>query len=213
MTKNSDGLLTFRLARNLNASQIEDLASLHADNIPNGFLTTLGDDFLNLLYSAINLNKDCEIFVAQCNEEIIGFLASSRLPTGILKTLVINFTVRLAFVLCGALTSFVSISKIIETLRASKGRPSNKSTCVFDYQIINLCVKAEYQNRKIGRTLLNQMIDHCHANNLSSVKIVTGASQISARRLYLSAGAEWVADLEIHKGVKSLLFLLDLRKK
>ena len=108
------------------------------------------------------------------------------------------------------LTFFCSLEKysltfksIIETLFY----PAQK----FNYdlpkpEILNFCVSNEFQRKGVGKQLFYALIDKFRQIGIDQIKIVTGENQKKAQKFYESLSAKKVAEIEVHKGIKSLIY-------
>ena len=60
----------------------------------------------------------------------------------------------------------------------------------YSYYLDYVCVKEEYQNKGIGRTLLNEVENLAIKENIKEIVLESNPSRINARKLYTDSGYE-----------------------
>lgn len=103
----------------LNSSDYRTVASLHCDNINQGFLATLGVPFLTLLYEAIDKDSESVLLVERVDRRVVGFVTGTRGLARIYKQLLLK-PLRLIYSLKSCILSPSKIYKIIEVLLITK---------------------------------------------------------------------------------------------
>ena len=200
--------------KTINASILEknhkffmECARIHINEIPGGFLPTLGARFLSKLYEVIAKSKHSFLILAEENSKVVGFIAIS-IHT---KRFYINF-----FWLDSYKTlRYIPLSKIgtsifkkmIETLKYPFSQEkSQKNDYISDSEIFNFCVDSSLQGRGVGQLLFNNAINKLKEFKVQKIKIVTGSLQNKAQKFYLKSGARFVYKTSIHKGEESIVY-------
>ncbi|MGD0993273.1 MAG: GNAT family N-acetyltransferase [Gemmatimonadales bacterium] len=180
-----------------------EIGRLHAEEIKGGFLASLGIGWLARLYEAIGRSPHAFTLVATVDGSIIGFLCGSADTRRVYRHVLTRDAVALLPGLLGRLASWRTVKRCWETLRYPSRAP------VLDLpsaEILNFCVAGRVQRLGVGRLLFRAMEAEFARRGVRSLRIVTGASQLSAIRFYESLGAEPAGNVEVHAQVQSRLF-------
>ncbi|WP_415908471.1 GNAT family N-acetyltransferase [Oleiharenicola sp. Vm1] len=186
-----------------------DLARLHAGEIREGFLTSLGLPVLEKLYRSIHRSPHAFILVAREGDTTVGFLCASTDTRKVYRRVIFTAWPHLLPALLRRLLSWSTVQRCWETLRYP-----NRTPPVPDLpgaEILNFCVTAERQGGGVGRALFAAMEQAYRERGVRRIRIVTGARQLSAIRFYEKIGARRVATIEVHATVESCLFVHAIR--
>ncbi|HEX5615214.1 MAG TPA: GNAT family N-acetyltransferase [Acidimicrobiia bacterium] len=183
-----------RVARSDDAATI---ARLHATRITEGFLPTLGARFLTRLYRRVA--RSSRAFAVVATDEsgaVVGFAAA----TTDLGALYREFVVRDG-VVAGALAAprlVRSWRKVVETLRypAAIG-------ALPDAEILAVAVDPALAGTGIGSRLVGAATDELARRGVTAVKVVAGADNVAALRLYERCGFTARERVAVHHGVAS----------
>ena len=183
------------------------VAALHADNIAQGFLSTLGVGFLALLYRAIDEAPGSVLLVESRGGRAVGFIAgTTSLPAVYRRMLRRPFA--LARVLLPVMFRPRTLRRIAEILRYGRkgGAPVGAPA---DAELLSLAVAPAYRGRAgggVAEQLYARLVDHFQHAGQAEMRIVVGQSLASAQRFYRRMGAEPVGPVEVHPGEQSILF-------
>jgi hypothetical protein len=75
--------------------------------------------------------------------------------------------------------------------------------------ILNFAVDPAARGKGVGSSLLHSLGREFRRRGEMNIRIVCGADQVAAQKLYLRNGATMVCSLELHRGVKSLVMTWD----
>jgi ribosomal protein S18 acetylase RimI-like enzyme len=187
-----------------------EIARLHAEEISEGFLASLGTEWLARLYRAIGRCPDAFILVASANGEVLGFLCGSIDTRRVYRYVLLRGAPTLLPGLFRRLVSWGTVRRCWETLRYPSRTP------ILDLpsaEILNFCVTRRVQHSGIGRRLFAAMEGEFLDRGIRSIRIVTGARQLSAIRFYEGVGAEPAGTVEVHARVQSRLFRYSIRDR
>jgi GNAT superfamily N-acetyltransferase len=182
------------------------IARLHIQVINEGFLSTVGNDLLCLLYLTAVKSKHAFVFVAWDKEELAGFICGSYCTSRLYTSIVCKLWPSL---LVNVVPRFVDASyarKCIEVLVY----PARQRQDLPDQEIINFCVAPSRQGQGVGRRLFDALKEQFALHGCTKFKIVTGERQSRAQSFYAAGGAKLVGHRELHRGKKSLVFLCDV---
>mgnify|MGYP001095746938 CR=1 FL=1 len=191
----------------LNSSDYRIVASLHCDNINQGFLATLGVPFLTLLYEAIDKDSESVLLVERVDRRVVGFVTGTRGLGRIYKQLLLK-PLRLIYSLKSCLLSPSKIYKIIEVLSISKD--SDISSDLPKQELLSIVVNPAYQGGGHAENLFKALCSHFRAEGASSFSIVVGRNLDRAHAFYTKMGSIPVKEIQVHKGADSLIYVKEL---
>ncbi|HLX86997.1 MAG TPA: GNAT family N-acetyltransferase [Acidimicrobiales bacterium] len=184
-----------RLGRETDAAAV---AHLHAEQIGEGFLSSLGPRFLEQLYRRIAHDEGSFLLVAERHGTLAGFVAG----TTALRRLYAAFLRRDGLrVLAGSPWRLVtSWRRVVETLRHGRtdtGPPA-------DGELLAIAVDPTQRGRGIGAELVHALLGEMARRGAVSVDVVVGADNAAAIALYTSTGFAPLRRFELHAGTESL---------
>jgi len=183
---------------------IRDIAALHIQSINTGFISSLGIDFVTALYEAIARNKSSFGFVTEEENSVLGFVAFTTNLNKLYKSIILKRGLRLTLLLTGKMFSLQTIKKIFETLFY----PSRlKKTDLPKAELLSIVVADESRGKGLGGQLLQKGLAECAKRGIEKVKVLVGADNKPANKLYLKCGFELVRQIDSH-GVVSNIYVV-----
>lgn len=182
----------------------QQVARLHADNLDQGFLATLGQRFLALMYRAIDECDSSVLLVEQRGDRVIGFVSGAR-SMGPIYRQMLRHWLRLIPSLFPALLNPGRVWRILEILRYS-----GNSVAVADlpaYELLSIAVDPSARGQGAAERLYMGLVGHCREHGVPAFKIVVGEALAPAHQFYQRMGAEVAGDTEVHRGEKSLVYV------
>jgi len=183
-------------------------ASLHAGQITEGFLATLGPRFLARLYRRIALTPESFLFVADApakGADPMGFIAGSLDVGGLYKEFLVRDAAFAAIVSAPRLLR--AVPRAFETLRHGTGDNARRGTA----ELLAVAVSPDWRGRGAGGLLVRRFLDTSKERGAAVAQVVVGAGNEAAISLYRRAGFESVETFELHRGTTSLLMQAGLR--
>ena len=181
-----------------------DVAKLHIEGISTGLISSLGTDFVTALYEAIVQSKSSFGFVAQENERAVGFVAFNTNLNKLYKSVILKKGIRFAFLLAGKMFSLRRIKKVLETLfYPSRIKKMNLPSA----ELLSIVVAPESRGKGLGGQLLQKGLAECAKTGIEKVKVLVGADNKPANKLYLKCGFELVGQIDSH-GVVSDIYVV-----
>lgn len=186
------------------------LARLHAARISEGFLPRLGVPFLTRLYRRMLRAPGCAVVVlAEDGGEtdgtgesgdVLGFAAATEDVGRLYREFLLRDGVLAG--LRAAPRIVRSLRRVVETLRypASTGP-------LPDAEILAVAVHERAEGRGHGRRLVARVTEALAGRGVTAVKVVAGADNAAALRMYERAGFGHYARREVHEGVVSEVLL------
>lgn len=188
-------------------SEFLSIAQIHREEISEGFLSTLGDKFLVVLYRTLAQSEVAFLLVAKEEALVVGFLAGS-LDTGrVYKDFMKRAGFQAVLMILPKLLNVARIKRVLETLLYPN---KQKEEDLPEPEILNFCVSSEFQGKGVGGKLFREFCTEMKKRGVAKVRIVTGESQKSAQVFYEAKGAVLHKEIEVHEGAKSLVYLYDI---
>ena len=183
------------------------VAALHADNIANGFLSTLGVGFLALLYRAIDEAPGSVLLVESRDGRAVGFVAGATSLPAVYRRM-LRHPFALVRVLLPVMFRPRTLRRIAEIMRYGRkgGAPGGGQAGA---ELLSLAVAPAYRGSAAGgiaEQLYVRLVDHFQRAGQTEMRIVVGQSLAAAQRFYLRMGAEPIGPVEVHPGERSILF-------
>jgi len=191
------------LVRLANKQDSYFIARLHKIYINKGFLSVLGVSFLKELYEYISTSKESFCVVAEESNKILGFVSLTENVSKLYKNFIKKNFSKIIIILFPKILNARILKKIYETLKY----PSEKLPDLPDAELLSIVVDPDYQGKNISKLLFEALIYECGKRNIKSFKVVVGDSLTRAKSFYIKAGGKKAAEIEIHKGEKSLIYV------
>jgi len=178
--------------------RIEDaprVAALHVHGIDKGFISSLGLKFVTALYKAIAGSSSSFGFAIENDDRIVGFVAFTTNLSKLYKSIIAREGWRFALLLAGRLFSLKRIKRVLETLLYPK-RTGN--TDEPQAELLSIVVAPELSRRGLGRELVRKGLERCRQMGLDKVRVLVGADNEPANRLYRKCGFTFVEQINNH---------------
>ncbi|MGO9344228.1 MAG: GNAT family N-acetyltransferase [Acidimicrobiales bacterium] len=175
-------------------------AHLHAGQISEGFLASLGPGFLTRLYRRVACSDGSFLLVADEHGDQVGFLAGT-LDVG---TLYRRFLLR-----DGAFAAIAAAPRLLrawpralETLRHG-GRQTARGGA--SAELLAIAVDPRRRGGRVGTLLVERFLGEIRLAGAGAAHVVVGASNRPAIALYERSGFEVAKTFELHPGTMSVL--------
>jgi len=177
------------------------LAALHASRITEGFLPTLGDDFLRRLYRRVVSSPDAFARVAVADDgHLAGFAACALDVRSLYRRFLVHDGVAAALVAAPRLAR--SWRRALETLRY----PSTTAELPAA-EVLAVAVAPGHEGRGLGRALVDALQAELTARHIDAAKVVTAADNPAALAMYGACGFDVAERLQVHDGVESVVLV------
>lgn len=175
-----------------------EIAKLHQQAINKGFLSSLGLNFLSLLYESIDKSPSGILVIEKDKGKIVGFASGTVGSVSIYKTLLKSW-LKLSLCLVPQLLSFSKIYKILEILLLSKKRKKDRVKT----ELLSIAVLPSYRGLGVAQKLYLNICNEFTKNDADCFLIVVGNELDRALNFYKKMGAVRMHEIEVHKGSKS----------
>jgi ribosomal protein S18 acetylase RimI-like enzyme len=173
------------------------VAALHAGQISEGFLASLGPRFLRKLYRRVTLVPDSFVLVVEQAGTTVGFLAGSTDVAGLYKEFVWRDGVAAALTCGGRLIR--SLGRAVETFRHGSGGAGEGA------ELLAIAVDPSARGKGAGTLLVEGFLAEILRQRQNAAHVVVGADNATAIELYGRAGFRTVQQFEMHPGTESLV--------
>jgi ribosomal protein S18 acetylase RimI-like enzyme len=172
-------------------------ATLHAGQIREGFLASLGPSFLGRLYRRVPRVPGSFLLVLEVEGRIVGFLAGSVDVGALYREFLIRDG---AFVVIGCAWRLVrSPRHVFETLRHGTSEDRGEP------ELLAVAVDPEARGLGGGRVLVEGFLTEIARKGRSTAHVVVASGNDRAIALYRRTGFAVVGRFELHRGSESLL--------
>lgn len=190
----------------LEAEHARQVAKLHIEGISTGFISSLGIDFVTALYEAIAHSETSFGFVTGLiigNNKVLGFVTFTTNVGKLYKSIVLKKGLRFAFLLVGKMFSVQRAKKVFETLfYPSRVDKMNLPSA----ELLSIVVAPEARRLKLATQLIQKGFEQCRQMGIDKVKVMVGAANEPANKLYQRCGFELVGQIDSH-GVPSNIYV------
>ena len=177
------------------------MAALHRSELPDGFLSSLGDAFLVRLYRRVVRSSRSFAIVASTDElAVAGFVAGTE-DTGLLYRQFLALDGLVAGL--AALPQLLrSPQRVLETLRYGSSGAKEPSDLP-PAELLSLAVVPEARRRGVGRALVGSFQLELARRGVAASRVVVAASNAAAIDLYRACSFRRVQSFELHQGGRS----------
>ncbi len=182
------------------------IAQLHKEYIPTGFLSQQSLNFLNALYLFLITHEI--VYVIKEEEKVIGFVAVSLNTDELIKRFMRNNFGMLFKFSMKNLFSIDFIKKALETFTSPKKTALDEE----DYEVselLSIVINESYGGKGYGKSLLDRLEQELRSSKVKEYKVVAG-SMLKANNFYAKNGFTKIQEIELHKGVISYLYVKTL---
>jgi ribosomal protein S18 acetylase RimI-like enzyme len=183
-------------------SDASAVAALHAGQIADGFLSSLGTGFLSRLYRRICLAPGSFLIVATDGDRVVGFVAGTGDLRALYRAFLWRDGVGAAADAIGRLIG--NWKQVVETLRhgSTGGAHAGAGRGV---ELLAMAVDPTYRGRGVGKRLVASFLDQVATIGHGDSYVVVAGDNPVAIGLYQQAGFTTDVQFELHAGTPSLL--------
>jgi GNAT superfamily N-acetyltransferase len=184
----------------------QQVARIHINGLDQGFLATLGENFLVLLYRSIDECTESVLFVELEDEtsQVQGFVTGSTGMRPIYRQM-LKHPLSLLAALVPSLFSIARIKRILEIFRYSKG--AEQSAELPPYELLSIVVSGAARGTGCAERLFMKLGSYCKEHGISAFRIVVGDGLAPAHKFYRRMGAIEKGRIEVHEGQGSVIYI------
>lgn len=181
------------------------VAHLHAANLDQGFLATMGVGFLSELYRAIDQCPQ-SVLIVKCEQgKVVGFVSGVAAPMSVVYSRLMRRFLIWSMPLFPVLVSPARMSRVVETLRYAKSESPHH-----DFptpELLSIVVAPSCRGKGIAESMYADLNDYFRQMQVFQFKIVVGEKLLAAQKFYVRMGAQPLAEMELHQGTKSVVYV------
>jgi len=180
------------------------VAELHISGIHTGFISSLGLDFVTALYEAIAASGFSFGLVAEDKEKVVGFVVFTTDINKLYRSALLKGGLHFIFLLASQMLSVRRLRNAAETF-FYPGRISKLG--VPRAELLSIVLAPEERGKGLSRMLTCEGLAECQRRGIDRVKVLVGADNVPANKLYLRCGFRRAAQINNH-GVISNVYTL-----
>lgn len=192
----------------LTVEHAREIAALHIQGIDKGFISSLGIKFVTALYEAIARSATSFGYAAEDGGRVCGFVTFTTSLSRLYKSVIAEGGWRFALLLAGRMFSVRRIKRILETI-VYPARVGKKQLA--DAELLSIVIHPEKCKQGLATELVRKSFERCRQLGLDKVKVLVGADNEPANRLYQRCGFTFVEQIENH-GVPSNIYEADVNR-
>ena len=182
---------------------LRQVGKLHAKNLDQSFLSTLGASFLFLMYRAIDECESAVLLVETRELGVVGFVSGAENMLVIYRQMLRHWP-QLIRSLLPSLLNPIRVWRIFEILLHSRNEASPSGLPSFE--LLSIAVDLKYRGKGVSERLYEGLINHCRASKKPAFKIIVGEALLPAHRFYRRMGARVVGEVCVHGDQCSLVY-------
>jgi GNAT superfamily N-acetyltransferase len=190
------------------SERYRQVARLHVANIGKGFLATLGQSFLALMYRAIDEGAGSVLLVDECDGQVTGFVSGGT-GMGPIYRQMFRYPLRLVQSLLPTVFRPRRVLRIVEILRY--GRRSATQGELPEAELLSIVVDPAHRGQGVAEKLYRRLVEHFGATGVSAFRITVGDALMPAHRFYMRMGAAPIGKVQVHAGEPSTVYVHHVR--
>lgn len=190
---------------------VRGTVALHQEQIAGGFMTSLGPRFLAEVFNNIVRSPHGVSLVAtdHATGPVTGFLLGAT-HTGLLYRDFLRHRALKALAFAAPrLLRPASLRKLFETLRYPSRQPPADLP---EAELLDLAVDDARKGTGLAQELFDVFVREMQRRGCARFRVTTGAALTRAHRFYERRGAVRVAEMEIHRGETTYIFVYDAER-
>jgi len=192
-------------SQDISVSDIEQAVHIQLQELPAGFLSSLGKRPLALIFQHAAESKEGILVLAKEEDKVIGYVMGT-LDT---SAFYLDFLRRRLWVavryFLPRLLSFSRFRKALETL-IYPARKSQEGVKMIKAELLDLAVRREYHGKGVARELFQHLVAEFQRLGIGEFQIPTTEGLARAHRFYEKMGARLLGSVEVHQGQKTLIY-------
>ena len=186
--------------RELKIEDVPWIAELHMKGINRGFITSLGENFVEALYEAIVAEESSFGFAAEDNGSVIGFVAFSADLQKLYKA-AIKKGLRFAVLLLPKMFSLKRLKGVFaNVLYPAKNKAKNLPLV----ELLSVAVEENARNQQLATKLVQAGLAECVHRGIKEVRVIVESSNEMANKLYSKCGFELKHKTSSHGGASNV---------
>ena len=186
-------------------AQLTAVARLHVSEVPGGFLSSLGEPVLRLLYRHLAGSPHAALFLAESvrTGEPLGYICGTLDTSALFRDFVLRRWPVAVPLVASRLLRPRRMLRLLETL----AYPQSADIALPRAEVINFVVVPSLRGHGVATRLFAHLTAWFEQQGQATVKIVTGEGQVRAHGFYEKSGAVLHGTTEVHRGARSRVYV------
>lgn len=182
-----------------------EIAKMHNNYLRYGFLSTLGEKLLFLIYQSMVNSKYAFCIVAEENQKIIGFVSGATSIGKFYKEFLKKNFIKCSIILFPKIFNLKILKKIFETLFYPI-----KNIDLPEAELLSIVVEKDYQGQNVSQKLFQRLVEEFKKRDVKEFKVIVGDNLIHACKFYEKMGGVFFTKINIHKEQSSSVYLFKI---
>lgn len=179
---------------------LNEVVSIHLATFKGFFLTFMGKGFLRQMYRSYAEHEMSDIFIAECDGKVAGFLAYSEHMSGLYKHMIKRHLIKFAWYSAGA---FFRKPKVFMRLVRAFLKPGEAKREEKYIELASIGVHPDAKAKGIGSTLISALKQEVDFEEFDYITLETDAIDNEvANKFYVKNGFRIVREYETREGRK-----------
>jgi len=178
-------------------------AQLHVSCLRGGFLPTLGQDFLEVVYRCIDEHPACVLLTESIDGQVIGFVAGTTGRSSLRRVLGLH-PFRAAVALAPSLLSIGRLKGIAKVAGYSVKREDQAHSWP-RAELLSIAVHPKHRGKGVAERLFRQLEQAFGDLGVDDFRIVVGANMAPALSFYRKMGCEERGRIRLHGDATSMI--------
>jgi ribosomal protein S18 acetylase RimI-like enzyme len=204
--------LTLTDKPNFERDTFRQIAELHRNSLPDGFLPSLGTRFLVCLYRSIQQYPGGVLVSCQNGDRTVGFISGVDDVAQFYSWFLRHKLFAGAWSAMPGMISIRALRKTNDLLfyprKARQSLPELPGA-----ELVSLAVDPQFRRQGIARELYEALVEQFRQRGIMRFRIMVGRSQAAAAEFYKRMGARQVSQLEVHRHQATFAFVHFLEQR
>lgn len=195
----------------LTDSEVREAARIQMAELRSGFLSSLGEDALSLIFRSFSKNDAGILILAvgASDNSVVGYALAARDTKAAYRQFLASDSRAALRIFLPKLLSATRVRRAVETLVYPFRRKEVGAVDLPKAELLDIAVAGGFQGRGVGRLLFEALVEDFAAVGISRFAIPTSASLIGAHRFYEARGAVRVLETQVHAGESTAIYIYD----
>jgi ribosomal protein S18 acetylase RimI-like enzyme len=160
----SEHAIQLKQGRELTDNDIRHIVRLHSACLKQGFLSTLGEDLLALLYRDMTMQEDVFLIVAEVNGEIVGFVAGACRVGGVYWHFALRHAFGAGMRILPSLFSLKALRRVTEKLFYPFTRRRYSDIPLPEVELLSMAVSESHRGTPVASALYRALMEQFQAH-------------------------------------------------
>lgn len=196
-------------SQNFTPAEIKQIVALHREQIGQGFLSSLGDLALGLIYSLAAAGNSGLLLavVDETTGHVGGFVCGTVSVSAFYREFLRHHFFTALRVIGPKLLAPARLGRAVETLLY----PAKKDVAALPpAELLTIAVAPPYQGQGLAQALFAGLVEAFRAHDIPAFKVVAGGQLQQAQRFYQKQGPVRIETIEVHHGQPSRVYVYDI---